>query len=127
MRTALIAALELLYQGFGSFWAPCFAAIRRTMGTSGTPIPCPSKSSANVTRDRVLSLTGWTVMLACALIDPATRESESVPAGCCVAVVVGARRCCSRKMFGTGVEDRRLAPTYGVSAGRVRVPGGVPR
>src|SRR5829696_7257279 len=50
-------------------------------GTSGTPIPCPLKSSAIFTHDRVLSLRGSTVMFALGLIGPATPRAAQLVGG----------------------------------------------
>ena len=51
---------------------------RMTFSGSSLPIPLPSKSSADVTRDRVPSPSGSTVMPAFGLNDPSTPRDGSV-------------------------------------------------
>jgi hypothetical protein len=66
-----------------------FRAPRRTKsGTSSLPIPWPSKSSAIVTRDRVLPLRGSTVTCTIALIGPSIPRMAQLLGGL-IAVISG--------------------------------------
>ena len=57
------------------------AACRRTAGSSGRPIPWPSKSSANVTRDRAPPSSASTVTVAPGRIGPSTPRTAQLRGG----------------------------------------------